>query len=390
MRKLIPLPARDPGQPHRAATQLEIFFDLVFVIAIASTTAALHHAISEGHGVEAIPRFLFVFLAIWWSWMNFTWFASAFDNDGPLYRVLTMTIMVGALIFAGGTGHIFETLDAQWGILGWCIMRVAMAGLWLRASQNPDYRTTCRRYAFGILFAQMCWVLLYFFGPRDETSFLLLAVLVYLVEIAVPPFAESAGRTPFHRHHMIERYGLLTLISMGEIMLSISLGFGMMYGDHGLFAPGFVALGGAVIVFSIFWLYFAEEDHLPNSDFGVAITWGYGHVFIFGSIAALGAGIAAELDLASHHSEVTRHELAWWLGGPLAVFYLALWLTRDRHFDRGWRSHALPAMAVIALIGAMLGLPTWGFAVIGVATVLWRCPMVEPASAQAGAQAHSD
>lgn len=55
MRKLIPLPARDPGQPHRAATQLEIFFDLVFVIAIASTTAALHHAISEGHGVEAIP-----------------------------------------------------------------------------------------------------------------------------------------------------------------------------------------------------------------------------------------------------------------------------------------------------------------------------------------------
>lgn len=52
MRKLIPLPARDPGQPHRAATQLEIFFDLVFVIAIASTTAALHHAISEGHGVE--------------------------------------------------------------------------------------------------------------------------------------------------------------------------------------------------------------------------------------------------------------------------------------------------------------------------------------------------
>ncbi len=147
------LPARNPAQHHRAATQLELFFDLVFVIAIASVTAALHHGISGGHGIEVLPRFLFLFISIWWSWMNFTWFASAFDNDGPLYRLLTMTIMIGALIFAGGAGHIFETLDMQWGVLGWCIMRVAMALLWLRASSNPAYRATCRRFAAGILIA---------------------------------------------------------------------------------------------------------------------------------------------------------------------------------------------------------------------------------------------
>lgn len=378
MSKLIPLPARNPDQHHRAATPLEIFFDLVFVIAIASVTAALHHSISEGHGVEVIPRFLFVFVAIWWSWMNFTWFASAFDNDGPLYRLLTMMIMVGALIFAGGTEHIFETLDIQWGILGWCIMRVAMAALWLRASTNSEYRTTCRRYAFGILFAQLCWVLLFFFGPSTETGFLLMAVPVYLIEFSVPPFAESAKQTPFHRHHIIERYGLLTMISMGEIMLSISLGFGMIYGQDGIFMPGIIALGAAIIVFSMWWLYFAETDHLPTSNFWTAIVWGYGHVFIFGAIAALGAGIAAELDLASHHSKVTQQDLSWWLGVPLAIFYVALWVTRDRHFDHGSRSYALPVMALVALIGSFLGLPTWGFAIIAVATVLWRVPMKEP------------
>ncbi|MCA8887930.1 MAG: low temperature requirement protein A, partial [Parvularculaceae bacterium] len=91
------LPARDPQAPHRAATQLELFFDLISVVAVAAITAGLHHAISEGHGLEKLPVFIFVFVAIWWAWMNFTWFASAFDNDDTLYRLLVMVIMGGAL-----------------------------------------------------------------------------------------------------------------------------------------------------------------------------------------------------------------------------------------------------------------------------------------------------
>lgn len=271
MAQLIPLPARDPAQPHRAATQLEIFFDLVFVVAIASVTASLHHAISEGHGAEGLPRFLFLFAGIWWAWMNFTWFASAFDNDGPLYRLLAMTIMLGALIFAGGAEHIFKTLDMQWGLLGWCIMRVAMALLWMRASSNPEYRKTCRSYAFGILIAQAGWILLYFVCEPGSTAFFVGGALVYLIEFAVPPMSERHGITPFHRHHIIERYGLLTMISMGEIMLAISIGFSMMYGEEGIMLPGIIAVGAAVIVFSLFWLYFAEEEHLPNSSFGTAL-----------------------------------------------------------------------------------------------------------------------
>ncbi|WP_299841535.1 low temperature requirement protein A [uncultured Paracoccus sp.] len=373
------LPARNPAQHHRAATQLELFFDLVFVIAIASVTAALHHGISGGHGIEVLPRFLFLFISIWWSWMNFTWFASAFDNDGPLYRLLTMTIMIGALIFAGGAGHIFETLDMQWGVLGWCIMRVAMALLWLRASSNPAYRATCRRFAAGILIAQVGWILVYLLCAPGSTAFFIGAGLVFLIEFSVPVFAERAGATPFHRHHIIERYGLLTIISMGEIMLAISVGFSMMYGEDGLMWPGVVALGGAVMVLAIFWLYFTEEDHLPRADTKTAFIWGYSHVFIFGSVAVLGAGVAAELDLASDHSKATPAELAMWLGLPLAVFMLALWVARDRHFHHGIRSLALPVMAGVSVVGAFLDLPTWGFALIAVVAVLWRCPIHEPA-----------
>ncbi len=133
------------------------------MIAIAAVTAGLHHAISQGEGLEALPRFVFLFLAIWWAWMNFTWFASAFDNDDALYRVLVLVILCGALIFAGGAGQIFEGLDFSFGILGWVIMRLGMVGLWLRAAAgSPEHRTTALRYAAGIALAQVLWSALYF------------------------------------------------------------------------------------------------------------------------------------------------------------------------------------------------------------------------------------
>ncbi len=371
----IHLPARDPHESHRVSTQLELFFDLITVIAIAGVTAALHHAISDGHGLEALPRFVFLFTAIWWAWMNFTWFASAFDSDGPAYRLIVMLIMIGELIFAGGAAHIFKTLDFQWAIGGWCLMRIGMAMLWLRASANPEYTTTCRRYAGGILLAQFCWIAMYVLTEPASPMFYAAGVLCFLVEFAVPPFAESARTTPFHRHHIIERYGLLAIISLGEIMLSISLGFGKMYGEHPELAPGASALAAAVIVFALFWIYFCEREHLVETRFWTAFTWGYGHVFIFGGIAATGAALAAEIDSVDGHSKLDGSAIAIWLGVPLAIVLLALWGTRDRYIPLGWRQAALPVMAAVALLAGILGQSIWVFAVIMIATLVWRVPL---------------
>jgi len=64
---------RSPHEAHRTATPLELFFDLVFVVAIAQAAAELHHAVSEAHAVQGLMGYLMVFFAIWWAWMNFTW-----------------------------------------------------------------------------------------------------------------------------------------------------------------------------------------------------------------------------------------------------------------------------------------------------------------------------
>lgn len=372
-----PLRARDPDERHRAATPLELFFDLISVIAIAAITAKLHHAISEGHGLEALAMYVFVFFAIWWAWMNFTWFASAFGNDGPAFRLLVMIIMLGEVIFAGGAGRIFDADGLVWGIAGWCIMRVGMAGLWLRASANREYRTTALRYAGGIALAQIGWIAILLFEP-GSASFLLWGVGVYVVELAVPAFAERARTTPFHRHHIIERYGLLTIITLGEIMLAISLGFGMLYAEAPGWAAAATSASAFVIVFGVFWVYFCEKEHLTSRRFGAAFVWGYGHVFLFIAIAMLGAGVAAEIDLAAHQSHAAQENVAWWVGAPLALFYLSLWFVRDRMLTLApVRAVALPGLAVLSLVAAAMGFSSVAFAVIAAIGVVWRAPLVE-------------
>ena len=67
-----PLTGRDPEEPHRASTPLELLFDLSFVVGVASVAAELSHGVAEGHVAASIGHYLMVFFAIWWAWMNFS------------------------------------------------------------------------------------------------------------------------------------------------------------------------------------------------------------------------------------------------------------------------------------------------------------------------------
>jgi hypothetical protein len=77
---------RDPHQAHRASTPLELLFDLSFVVAVSFAAIGLHHGIVEGDAARSVGSSLMAFFAIWWAWMNFTWFASAYDTDDGIYR----------------------------------------------------------------------------------------------------------------------------------------------------------------------------------------------------------------------------------------------------------------------------------------------------------------
>ena len=137
--RLLRMTPRDPEEPGRAASTLELFFDLVFVIAVSAASTQLHHAISEGHASSGLLSYVMVFFAIWWAWMNFSWFGTSFSTDDWLYRVVTIVQMAGVLVLAAGVGPAFHHGDWTVIVIGYVVMRIAMVVQWLRASRTTGW-----------------------------------------------------------------------------------------------------------------------------------------------------------------------------------------------------------------------------------------------------------
>jgi len=350
-----PMRARDTDEAHRAATPLELLFDLVSVIAIAAAAAALHHAIAEAHITEGLIDFAAAFFMIWWAWMNYTWFASAYDNDDTVFRLLTMVSMGGALTIAAGIKDFFEANDLFVVLIGFVVMRLVMVAFWLRAAQHdPSRRTTALWYAGGIALVQCYWVTIVLNQPASAGLFYILFALGAVLELTVPALAERQGMTAWHRHHVIERYGLLNIIVLGETLLAASMALEQAAGSHGGFALITIAASALAILFSMWWLYFSQEEHLQEQSRAMAFTWGYGHVLIYMAGAAVGSGFAVLVDIVTGHAHVGLLVGEYAVAIPVAVYLLGLWFVRDRFALNGSRRHVLPIFGVLIVAAPLL------------------------------------
>lgn len=369
--------ARDPHEPHRVASSLELFFDLVFVVAVSIASVQLHHALAEAHVADGVVTFAMVFFAIWWAWMNFTWFATSFDTDDWLYRVLTIVQMSGVLVLAAGIPPMFEHHDLSLLVAGYVVMRLAMVTQWLRASRAPGgRRRTALRYAGGIALVQVLWVGVLFL-PSSLTT--VAFVVLVVAELAVPVFSERAGQTPWHPHHITERYGLFTLIVLGESLLASANAIIGALHDTDAVGPlvGIAALT-LVVTAALWWIYFWPAHHTAIGGFGASLLYGYGHYVIFASAAALSAGIELEIDVLTGHSEIMPPAASFAYTVPIAVFMVGIWTVAiRRHRDRIVDAAVLGGAALV-LIDPLIPVPVALTAVIlvGVVAVLvWRRPI---------------
>lgn len=349
---LRPMKARDPHEPHRAASPLELLTDLCFVVAVAQSAAEFHHAISANHLTQGIIGFAMSFFGVWWAWLNFTWFASSYDNDDVVYRLLTILQIIGSLVFAAGIPRMVGG-DFVLGVTGYIIMRVALVAQWLRAAKHdPERRETCLRYAQGIFMVQLLWIG-FLLVPKGFVIpiFFFLAI----VEMLVPAFAEVSGKTPWHPHHVAERYGLFFIIVLGETILSSTLAVQSMLNEHRTHLQVLcVVFGGILIIFSAWWLYFARDagevlSESQNSDLKAAFKWGFGHYFIFASGAALGAGLAARVDYWTKEEAATALISGATVTVPVALLLAALWTVHVRCHDASART-LVPFLAAIVLV----------------------------------------
>jgi len=323
--------ARATDEPHRASSPLELLFDLTFVVAVAAITAQLAHGIADGHGVEELPAFLQVFFAIWWAWVNFTWFASSYDTDDVPYRLMTMVQMAGVLVLAAGVPAAFEDGDYLAVTLGYLVMRVGLVAQWVRAAvEDPAGRRTALRYAGGITVLQVLWVLRLLLdesGLLPGWSLIPVFLLLVALELSVPRWAERARTTNWHPHHIAERYGLFTIILLGESVLAASNGATAAVEAGGVSGPLLaVALSALIVLFALWWLYFLE----PSGE-GLAASrdrsylWGYGHYGIFAALAAVGAGLEVAVEAAGHDVAASPVGIGYAVAVPVAVFLVLLW-----------------------------------------------------------------
>src|SRR4029453_11939624 len=177
--------------------------------AVAQAANALHHEVSDDHVGNGVVGYVTLFFAIWWAWMNFTWFASAYDTDDVAYRLTTLVQIAGALILAAGVPAAMDGRDFAAIPLGYVVMRLALVTQWLRAAAaDPPHRRSSLRFAAGITIVQLGWVLRLALpeGP-GMAGFLVLAA----AELAIPLWAERAAPPTWPPRHTAERHGLFTL-----------------------------------------------------------------------------------------------------------------------------------------------------------------------------------
>ncbi|GAB3632191.1 low temperature requirement protein A [Microbacterium shaanxiense] len=368
---------RDPQQPHRSASMLELFFDLVFVVAVSIASAELHHALAEGHFLHGITSYAMVFFAIWWAWMNFTWFATSYDTDDWLYRVLTIVQMGGVLVLAAGVPDAFGHADFTIAVVGYVIMRVAMIAQWLRASRHSGLlRSATRRYALGIAVAQVLWIGFLFLPAEVRIPAF---VLFALVEISIPVFAEYRHQTPWHPHHITERYGLFTLIVLGESLLASANAIIEALHEVDRLGPLIaIAVLTLVVTASLWWIYFWPPHHHAITSFRRSLRYGYTHYFVFAAAAAFSAGIEVEIDVLTGHSELSPVAASFTVTVPIAVFLLGIWWIAIRDNADRIVNTVVPIAALLVLFDPLIPIPvtlTAGILIVVVTVLVIRPPV---------------
>ncbi|WP_406389752.1 low temperature requirement protein A [Streptomyces sp. NBC_00887] len=386
--RLVPMTGRDPEELARSSSPLELLFDLTFVVAVGTAASHFAEMAAEGHPGQAVTAFVLAMFAISVAWISFSWFASAFGTDDWLDRALTMVQMIGVVVFSLGLPAMFHSveegghLELRVMVLGYVVMRIAIVLQWWRASlESPSYRAVCTANIRWIVTAQVGWVVVGFTQPPLAVAFVAFAVLGAL-ELAVPVLTQgSAGGTPWHPHHVAERYGLFAIIVLGESVVGTVASSGELLGGvdglHWSANAIAVVVAGVGLTFGMWWVYFSTPFgdvlvHRRNRGY----LFGYGHIPLFMGIAGAGAGLhVAGLQL-EHHSELGDVAVVLSLAVPVGLYLLMVYLLHTLLLSAADRFHLLLIAVTLAVLLAAVLLSAAGVAIAVCLLVIMLAPFV--------------
>jgi low temperature requirement protein LtrA len=360
---------RDPHEAHRAATPLELLFDLTFATSFGLAASEAASVLADGHVIAGFVGFGFASLAICWAWINFSWFSSAYDTDDWLFRTVTMVQMVGVLILAAGVPRMFASiertgrLDNSVMVLGYVIMRLALVFQWLRAAtDNRARRRVCLTYAATISIAQVGWVV-QIVVPLAASSAIILGSILVLIEVTGPVLAErQAGGTPWHAHHIAERHSLFAIIALGEGVVGTVAALSAVVDRQGWTLDAVLTgIAGMGLTFGMWWVYFlVPSGEILQRHRNRAPVWGYVQMLVVTSIVATGAGLRVAADVIEGRGTITAIAAVLAVVVPVGVFLglmyaLSYYLVRRFYGFQGWLLIATGGVVAATLVAALSG-----------------------------------
>ncbi|WP_296185681.1 low temperature requirement protein A [Pseudomonas sp. UBA1879] len=289
-------------EKNRRATWLELFFDLIFVVAIGKVTHILGH-LHQGHfEPKQIWSFLLLFVPLWWIWSSHTIYANRFDTDGNLHRLSTLLIMLLLIVLSARIG---EELEVYYLLVIACYVgiRAIISILYISTINTVDGRSEyASRLGFALLVSSAISLSSVIFDPPMRY---IVAYIGIILDILLPVFPWSKLKPlPAHTDHLVERLGLLTLILLGESVISLAGGLSdIQWNPFNVMA----AITGFVMTCSIWWIYFDSFYFLSRNESSMTgHSLIYSHLFLFLGLALLANLIRHAIlnDIAIHDFQI--------------------------------------------------------------------------------------
>lgn len=301
---------------ERHATWLELFFDLVFVLAIAELAHMLHSDLSWA----GIAGFAALFVPVWWLWIDFSYYADQFDVDDGPYRLVMLGVMFGLVILALTIHDALQGGSADFAAV-YTTLRLVIIFLYVQAWRFiPHSRELTARYTMSFSAAFFLWVLS--IAVPEPARFWLWAIAL-LIEISNGPITYLTIRNvPVQKSHMDERFGLFVIIVLGEAIVSVATGVAETDWQLNSILAG---AGGFLTAVSLWWMYFERSN---DSTINWALRggrlallrsyiYGYSHLLVFMGIVATGIGIQLAIESAGSSFVIEARTI---LCGGIAVF----------------------------------------------------------------------
>lgn len=308
------------AQDDRSVSFLELFYDLSYVVIIAELT----HMLVKDVTFSSILGFVAIFALVWWAWVNGSFYHELHGNNDIRTRIFTFLQMIALAAMAVFAHNVLG--DGYQGFaISYSFFLLILTILWWRTGvHDKEHSAISRPYAIGfalttIIFAVSAFtpigVSFYLWGVGTVFSLLLPLLLIRSQRNIHPDIVEATQRI---RPSLVERFGLLTIIVLGEVIVAVVQGASHFH-NFG-FLEIILTILGLSIAFGMWWLYFDFVSHrMPIQQQEKRFAWLYLHLPVTLGIAMTGAGI---LTLLEHVHHLT-HEQSWLFVIPVSIFLIA-------------------------------------------------------------------